>query len=78
MPAWWVYAIWAATTVISYLTRPKVPGPEAATRDDLEIPHIEEGRSFNGVFGTVLITDPTVAAVGDFDRVPVKSRSGKK
>lgn len=79
MPGWLVnLLIGIAFSAIAALLRPKPQPPAAGTLDDFNIPRTEEGAEIGKIYGTVLIKNPQVADYGDFDTVPIRSRTGKK
>ena len=66
------------SSLISAALAPKPPQPKPAALEDFEIPLAEEGRPLAVVFGTVLITSPTLMWYGDLRTTAIKEKGGKK
>jgi len=75
---------WIFYTVVgafAYYLYKKIPKPEEQAPpilSDLNVPTAKEGRTIPVLFGTKLIKSPQIVWYGDFDTVPIKSKSGKK
>lgn len=71
-----------ALLVVSYFVSaalaPKPPQPKPAALKDFDIPLAEEGRPLAVVFGTVLITSPTLMWYGDLRTTAIREKGGKK
>lgn len=71
-----------ALLVVSYFVSaalaPKPPQPKPAALEDFDIPLAEEGRPLAVVFGTVLITSPTLMWYGDLRTTAIMEKGGKK
>lgn len=69
------FAMLVAASVLSLLIAPRTP-PQQPGR--FSVPEIDPNRNLPIVFGTFLITDPTVAWYGDLSTKPIYSSGGKK
>jgi len=58
---WLSLFLWAASTMLSYVLRPRLPNVQPAGKSDFQIPTVEEGRTIPKVFGTVHLKAPMVA-----------------
>lgn len=63
---------------VSFLLAPKPQPPKAATLDDIDVPVTKEGTEIGVAYGTVWIDSPQIVWYGDFEAIPIRSRSGKK
>lgn len=71
-------ALLVVSYFISAALAPKPPQPKPAALEDFDIPLAEEGSPLAVVFGTVLITSPTLMWYGDLRTTAIKEKGGKK
>ena len=73
--AWWIaIALYAATTILSYIFRPKPEGP--AELDEFDFPTADNQRPIPVIFGTVLLRSPNVLWYGDLRTQEVTKNAG--
>lgn len=76
---WWQLILWVATTVVSYLLRPKAETQKPPGIGTVEAPTADVGREIPVLFGTRDIKGPNVVWFGDVTTKPKKIKnSGKK
>lgn len=69
---WVQIAIWVASAVIAYATRPKQSAAKASALEDFDFPQGTEGTCQIEAFGTVWINDWMVLGVGNFRTTPIR------
>lgn len=74
MPFWFALLLYAATTVLGQLFRPKQQGTKPASLSDIDFPTAEETRSIPKGYGTFLMKAPNVVSVTDFSTEPIKTK----
>lgn len=73
-----IFAVVALALAVVFMPRPKVPGMEKPTLDDIDAPTVEQGRPVPMIFGSPVIEDPSVVWYGDLYVKPIKKKGGKK
>jgi len=63
---------------LMFLFMPKPKGPSGIKPEELDIPRTDEGIEFAKIFGTVEISEPTVAWHNHRAVVPIRQKGGKK
>lgn len=71
MPWWFALILFAASTVLGALFRPKIGQPKPASLSEFDFPTADENRSVPKVYGTVEIKAPNVVDVFDFSSQPI-------
>ncbi|GEQ78177.1 hypothetical protein CTTA_5182 [Comamonas testosteroni] len=69
---WVQLAIFVASVIISYATRPKAATPKPAAFEDFDFPQSTEGTAQVFVFGDVWIEDWMVVGVGNYRTSPIR------
>ena len=69
---WVQLAIFVASVVISYATRPKAAVPKPAAIEDFDFPQSTEGTAQVFIFGDVWIEDWMVVGVGNYRTSPIR------
>jgi hypothetical protein len=75
MPFWLVLVLFAASTILGQLFRPKVAGTKPATLTDFNFPTADETRRIPRVYGTVKLAAPNVVSVTDFSTEPIVKKT---
>ncbi len=66
MPFWFALLMFAASTILGQLFRPKTSQPKPATLADIDAPTAESTRSVPKLYGTSLLKAPNVVSLTDF------------
>lgn len=74
---WVQVALFVASIVISYLTRPKPVKPKPAALSEFDLPIADEGTPQCVIFGDCWTGDWQVLSYGDFRTKAIKTKSGK-
>lgn len=74
MPWWFALILFAVSTVLGVIFRPKVTAPKPATLAELDFPTAEETRSIPKGYGTFLMKAPNVVSVTDFSSEAIKQK----
>ena len=69
---WVQLAIFVASVVISYATRPKAAVPKPAAFEECDFPQSTEGTAQVFIFGDVWIEDWMVVGVGNYRTSPIR------
>lgn len=72
---WPLIASFLISTVISYITRPRVEAPKPGV---YEVPEVEEGRPHIKVYGTDWIDDPQMLGFKKMGTDRIRKSGGKK
>jgi hypothetical protein len=75
---WAMIAIWVATTILSYVLRPKPPSTKPPGINSMNVPTAEEGREIPVLFGTRDIASQNIVWYGDVKTKAIRSKGGKK
>lgn len=80
MPFHWALQVglFLFSSVVSYATRQTPDPPKPAGRAEFTVPNSEIGVELWEIYGTVRVSDPSVAWDGDFATAPIKKKGGKK
>lgn len=71
-------AVGVALAVLSYVLRPKPPGPKPPSIDEVKAPTAEAGKPIPVVFGSVTIESPNTLWYGDISIESRKMKDGGK
>lgn len=75
---WWIFAVFVAAMVVSYVMMPKPQTSKPAGINEIEAPTAEAGREIPVLFGTRDLDNLNCVWSGDVRTKAIKQKGGKK